>query len=40
MSGDKVRVNALMVVGIAVAALLFLGLYTLVLFQIIGYSWS
>ena len=40
VSGDKVRVNALMVVGIAVAALLFLGLYTLVLFQIIGYSWS
>ena len=40
VSGEKVRVNALMVVGIAVAALLFLGLYTLVLFQIIGYSWS
>ena len=40
VSDDKMHVNALMVVGIALAALLFLALYTLVLFQIIGYTWS
>ena len=40
VSDDKMHVNALMVVGIALAALLFLALYTLVLLQIIGYTWS
>lgn len=40
VSDDKMKVNALMVVGIVLAAILFLGLYTLVLFQIIGYTWS
>ena len=40
VAGDKTRNNVLLGVGIAVAAVLFLVLYTLVLFQIIGYSWS
>lgn len=40
VSDDKMHVNALMVVGIALAALLFLALYTLVLLQIIEYTWS
>ncbi len=40
VAGDKTRNNVLLGVGIAVAAILFLVLYTLVLFQIIGYSWS
>ncbi len=40
VAGDKTRNNVLLGVGIAVAAILFLVLYTLVLFQIIDYSWS
>ena len=40
VAGDKTRNNVLLGVGITVAAILFLVLYTLVLFQIIGYSWS
>ena len=40
VAGDKAKNNVLLGVGIAVAAILFLVLYTLVLFQIIGYSWS
>ena len=40
VAGDKTRNNVALGVGIAVAAVLFLVLYTLVLFQIIGYSWS
>ncbi len=40
VSEDKMRVSALMVVGIALAAILLLALYTLVLFQIIGYTWG
>lgn len=39
VSGDKTKLTVLKAVGIALAAVLFLGLYTLVLFQIIGYSW-
>ena len=39
VSGDKAKLTVLKGVGIAVAAVLFLALYTLVLFQVIGYSW-
>ena len=38
VSGDKTKATALKVVGIVLASLLFLGLYTLVLLQIIGYA--
>ena len=37
-SGDKTKVRALQVVGIVLACILFLGLYTLALLQIIGYT--
>ena len=39
VSSDKTKKNVLLGVGITVAAVLFLVLYTLVLFQITGYSW-
>lgn len=39
VSSDKTKKNVLLGVGITVAAVLFLVLYTLVLFQIAGYSW-
>ena len=38
VSGDKTKATALKVVGIVLASLLFLGLYTLVLLQVIGYT--
>ena len=38
VSGDKTKATALKVVGIVLATLLFLGLYTLVLLQVIGYT--
>ena len=38
VSGDKTKATALKAVGIVLASLLFLGLYTLVLLQIIGYA--
>ena len=38
MSGDKTKATALKAVGIVLASLLFLGLYTLVLLQVIGYA--
>ncbi|MEF9877087.1 MAG: CBS domain-containing protein, partial [Gordonibacter sp.] len=37
VSGDKAKTTALKVVGIVLASVLFLGLYTLVLLQILGY---
>ena len=39
VSGDKTKTTVLKALGIGVAAVLFLALYTLVLFQIIGFSW-
>ena len=38
VSGDKTKATALKAVGIVLASLLFLGLYTLVLLQVIGYA--
>ncbi len=40
VSGDKVQLTALKISGALLGAVLLLVLYTLVLFQIIGYSWS
>lgn len=39
VSGDKTKKSVLLGLGATAAAILFLVLYTLVLFQIIGYSW-
>ncbi len=39
VSGDKTKQNVLLGVGITAGAIIFLAFYTLVLFQIIGYSW-
>ena len=39
VSGDKTKKSVLLGLGATAAAVLFLVLYTLVLFQIIGYSW-
>ena len=39
VSGDKSKKSVLLGLGATAAAILFLVLYTLVLFQIIGYSW-
>lgn len=39
VSGDKTKKSILLGLGATAAAILFLVLYTLVLFQIIGYSW-
>ena len=39
VSGDKTKNSVLLGLGATAAAVLFLVLYTLVLFQIIGYSW-
>ena len=39
VSGDKTKKSVLLCLGATAAAILFLVLYTLVLFQIIGYSW-
>lgn len=38
VSSDKTKATALKVVGVVLASILFLGLYTLVLLQIIGYT--
>lgn len=40
VSGDKTRATVLKVLGGVLIALMFLVLYTLVLFQIIGFSWG
>ena len=40
VSGDKTKTTVLKAVGIALAAVLFLALYTLVLFQIMGFTWG
>mgnify|MGYP000392725843 CR=1 FL=1 len=39
VSGDKTKKSVLLGLGATAAAILFLVLYTLVLFQVIGYSW-
>lgn len=40
VSGDKAKKLGLKIAGVALVAVLVLALYTLVLFQIIGYDWS